>query len=252
MRLFFAMLGIQVAIGALNDVIDAPLDVVGKPAKPIPAGLVAPNVARGVAVGGALVGKALSAVSGPATVAVGAACLGLGWIYDLRLSRTMLSWVPLAVALPLLPIHAWLGATGSVPNSLLVLLPIGVLAGGGLALANGLVDVERDALARRANLTVVLGRSRSWLAHAVAVAAAVLLAVGLAPGSSPSGVGEVSGLAELRRGGLALGPLAVGLGAVLLLARRATTRERGWELEAIGVVALGIGWIAGVSLQQAG
>ena len=74
------MLGFQVAIGSLNDVVDAPLDATAKPRKPIAAGLVDPRTAVGVAAGGALVGIALSAVSGVATLVVGAAWGGDGWV----------------------------------------------------------------------------------------------------------------------------------------------------------------------------
>ena len=37
------------------------------------------------------------------------------------------------------------------------------------------------------------------------------------------------------------------LGAACLAARRASVRERGWELEALGVAGLGLGWLAGTA-----
>jgi 4-hydroxybenzoate polyprenyltransferase len=240
------MLGIQVAIGALNDVVDAPLDAIAKPRKPIPSGLVEPGRARVVAGGGAIVGLGLSALSGVATLLVGAACLGLGWLYDLRLSRTQLSWLPLALALPLLPVHAWLGAAGVLPVQLLGLLPVGILAGAGLALANGLVDIERDAGTRRAAIVVTLGRRRAWIAQSLLLLLAAGVAVVLAPAGAP-GHALSSVLGELRRWGIVLGCAALGLGAAVLAAGRPGIRERGWELEAIGVAGLGIGWLAGTS-----
>jgi 4-hydroxybenzoate polyprenyltransferase len=246
-RLFVAMLGIQVAIGALNDVVDAPLDAVGKPRKPIPAGLVARRAGLAIAGGGALVGLGLSLMSNAATLVVGAACLGLGWVYDLRLSRTALSWLPLALALPLLPLHAWLGAVGAAPPAVLALVPVGVLAGTGLALANGIVDVERDASAGRVGLVVMLGRARAWLAQTVLLTIAAGLALVLSPGGAPAD-GRVGGvLSVLRVGGLTLGCGALVGGAVILRAARTGVRERGWELEALGVAGLGIGWLAGAS-----
>ena len=241
------MLGIQVAIGALNDAIDAPNDAVSKPRKPIPSGLVDVRVAPVVAGGGALVGLGLSAVSGVATLAVGAACLGLGWLYDLRLSRTQLSWLPLALALPLLPIHAWLGAAGTVPLSLLGLVPVGVLAGAGLALANGLVDIERDAGTRRAALVVTLGRRRAWLVQTALLAIAAAIAAWLAPWSGSAGGELANTLVAIRRWGIVAGCAALGVGAAVLASGRAGIRERGWELEAVGVAGLGIGWLAGTS-----
>jgi 4-hydroxybenzoate polyprenyltransferase len=241
------MLGIQVAIGALNDVVDAPLDAAVKPRKPIPSGLVDRRVALGIAGGGALIGLGLSLVSGPGTLLVGAACLALGWAYDLRLSRTSLSWAPLALALPLLPVHAWLGASGSAPLSVLGLVPVGILAGTGLALANGIVDADRDARSGRAGIVVALGRSRAWLLQTSLLAVAAALAVLLAPGggSHDAGVGGVLG--PVRAGGLGIGCGLLVVGALVLHAGAASIRERGWELEAMGVAGLGIGWLAGAS-----
>lgn len=251
------MLGIQVAIGALNDVVDAPLDAVAKPHKPVPAGLVERGAALAVAGGGAVVGLALSAISGPATLVVGAAGLALGWAYDLRLSRTWLSWLPLTLALPLLPVHAWLGTTGTVPAGLVPLGPVGVLAGAGLALANGIVDAERDAAGGRNAIVVTLGRRRAWIAHAGLLAVAASLALALAPGgdgplhgaASPGLAGALSGL---RAWGLALGCAGLAGGAAVLLSGHAAARERGWELEAAGVAALAIGWLSGLSEISAG
>ena len=243
-RLFLAMLGIQISIGALNDVVDAPLDALAKPRKPIPAGLVDRRVALGVAGGGALLGLALSAASGLPTLVVGACCIGLGWLYDLRLSRTPLSWLPLSLALPLLPIHAWLGAAGEVPAALAMLVPVGVLAGAGLALANGIVDVDRDARSGRSAVVVALGRRRAWITQTVLLAVAATLAFALAPGGSSSSL--------IRWGGLMLGCVGLAAGAVVLASARAGIRERGWELEAVGVAGLAIGWLAGLSTPDGG
>jgi 4-hydroxybenzoate polyprenyltransferase len=245
------MLGMQVSIGAANDLADATLDARNKPRKPIPAGLVPVGLARGVAFGGAAVGLALSAISGLETGLAALGCLGLGYAYDLRLSRTSLSWLPLAVALPLLPIHAWLGATGAIPGSLRTLLPIGVLAGAGLALANGLVDVERDASGGRRAIAVALGRRRTWVLQTLVLAATAALVVAFAPVAPGGGAETVDGMAGalgfIRRWGFVIGVAVMALGALLLRANRAAIRERGWELEAAAVAALGLGWLAGTA-----
>jgi len=253
-RLFAAMLGIQISIGALNDVVDAPLDAMAKPRKPIPSGLVGRRSAIVIALGGAAIGIALSAVSGPWTALAGGACLGLGWLYDLRLSRTTWSWLPLSIALPLLPIHAWLGAAGSVPDGLVLLVPIGVLGGAGLALSNGLVDVDRDARTDRRAVSVALGANRTWTVQTVLLGAAAATAIVFAPDAGAGGVGPPLGppvpsaLGTVRWVGLGLGGACIALGALLLRSTDAGRRERGWELEAVGVAALGIGWLAGTTL----
>src|SRR6185369_11893209 len=155
--------------------------------------------------------------------------------------------------LPLLPIHAWLGAAGTVPAALVVLVPIGVLAGTALALANGIVDAERDSGSGRPATVVRLGRRRAWIVQSVVLAVAAGLAVVLAPGGGVSGAGSAAAgpaavLGLVRTWGLLLGCVGIALGGVVLASPRAGIRERGWELEAVGVAALGIGWLAGVSI----
>ena len=242
------MLAIQVSIGSLNDLVDAPLDARQKPRKPIPSGLVARRTAGIVAGGGAGIGIVLSAMSGPATGVAALACLALGYAYDLRLSRTALSWLPLSLALPLLPIHAWLGATGTIPSGLLTLVPVAVLGGAGLALANGLADVERDASEGRRTIAVTLGPRRAWLAQTTALAGAAVLALLLAPVVPDAAVGDRLVLLRVARlAGVWIGIGAMALGALALAAGQAGRRERGWELEAVGVACLGIGWLAGTA-----
>jgi geranylgeranylglycerol-phosphate geranylgeranyltransferase len=237
------MLCLQASIGALNDVVDAPLDAGHKPGKPLPRGLVSSRAAVLVTIVAGLAGLALSWPSGPATLAVAVAGAGLGYLYDLRLSRRPISWLPLALALPLLPIHAWLGATGSVPPGLVTILPAAVLAGFGLALANGLVDVERDAATGRRGIVVALGPAMAWPVHAGALGMVVLLAALLAPpAASSTGV-----LGTLRSAGVPLGGAVIAFGVAALRARSPRLRERGWELEAIGVAAVGIAWLAGTA-----
>jgi 4-hydroxybenzoate polyprenyltransferase len=208
------------------------------------------------------VGAALSAPSGVAVVVVAVAGLGLGYLYDLRLSRTPLSWLPLSLALPLLPIHAWLGTTGTVPPGLLSLIPAAVLAGAGLALANGLVDLDRDTRVGRLAVAVRLGPIRTWSIHAALLAIAAGMAVFVAPAAAPPGAAggppaagvalSLEVLRTVRLLGVWVGIALVALGAGALATRRAGVRERGWELEAIGVASIGLGWLAGTAAAAGG
>jgi 4-hydroxybenzoate polyprenyltransferase len=234
-RLGLAMFGLQASIGALNDVVDAETDAGHKPGKPIPRGVVTAAEAMVLAAGGLIVAVALAVPSGPATVAVAGGCLALGYLYDLRLSRTAWSWLPLAAALPLLPVFAWLGATGGVPPALLFLIPAGLVVGGGLGLANGIADLERDMATGVRTAAVRLGR-RAWAADAAAMAAGLAVAWLIAPGSP-----------TLRLGGLGLGSLLVIGGLGLSRARSAQRRERGWELQAAGVGVVALVWVAGIA-----
>ena len=252
-RLAISMLSIQVSIGALNDYVDAARDAMEKPGKPIPAGAASSRAAVWVAVVGATAGIVLTLPSGGAPTATAAVALLLGYAYDLRLSRTPWSWLPLALALPLVPVHAWLGASGQLPPSFMALYPAAVAAGGALALANGLVDLERDARSERPTAAVALGASRAWAIHLVLVAVLATLSVALAPlgiwdraGAQGTAI-AASALRSIPALAVGLGLVALGLGALALRAHEPAVRERGWELEAVGVAVVGVGWLAGVA-----
>lgn len=256
-RVGASMVSLQAAIGAVNDLADIEFDRLAKPAKPIPAGLVTLPAARAWAAGSMLVSLLLAAPSGMATVVVAVLCVSLGYVYDLRLSRTALSWLPLALALPLVPVFAWLGATGEVPRGLVALVPIAMLAGAALLVGNGIVDVERDAAAGKATVAVRLGRQRAWLGHAAAFVVAVTAALLFAPqgpSTAPPPVGPadvwMGALQGWRTVGVPLGGLVTAAGVALLAAADPGLRERGWELEGIGTAVIGLGWLAGIALLE--
>jgi 4-hydroxybenzoate polyprenyltransferase len=234
------MFAIQASIGSLNDLVDADLDAGRKAGKPIPHGHATRQEATAIAVTGLALGVTLTWPSGLAATAVALAGAGCGYLYDLRLSRTAWSWLPFALGLALVPLYAWLGATGDVPASLLPLVPIGILAGAGLALANGLADLERDSAAGIETAAGKLGRARAWAVHAGLLVAAVGLALLTLPGSiGDSRLGGVPSLVAIVAGsGLIAAGLALGWSGAPSL------RERAWELEALGVAIFGAGWVA--------
>lgn len=241
-RLGLAMLGFQVSIGALNDLSDIELDRARKPGKPLPRGAVQPAGAILLAVAGLALGIGLSVPSGPVTIAVGVAGAALGYAYDLGLSRTRWSWLPLAAALPLLPTYAWIGATGVLPTDVILLIPIGVVAGIVLALANGIADEERDRDAGVDTAVVRLGRGRAWIVHLVGLAAVIAAAALLAPRPALGSGGEAWG------GAVGLGAVLALAGLALAAAPAAALRERGWELESLGLALVGVAWLAGVAV----
>ncbi len=240
-RLGLAMTALQFSIGALNDVADAPLDRGRRPIKPVAEGLLSQRFGRAVAATSALVGLALAAVSGPVLVAVAALGLACGYAYDVRLSRTILAWLPLSIALPLVPIFAWLGATGRVPIGLIALVPIAALAGGGLTVGNALVDVDADRRRRVPSIAVRLGRPAAARLHALLLAVAALLAVIALPRSSSPAAGAL----------VVLGAAVLGLGVVALFRAGAPGRgglaRPGWQVEAVGAALMGVGWLAALA-----
>jgi len=135
------MLCFQFSIGAANDVVDRFDDAVAKPWKPIPSGAVPRRVAVGLAA--LLAGTGLAVTAGMPVGAwlLGAAGLACGLVYDVSLKRTALSWLPLAVALPLVP--AWVFVAADAWDALLWwAFPLGITLGLALHLANQAPDAR--------------------------------------------------------------------------------------------------------------
>jgi 4-hydroxybenzoate polyprenyltransferase len=235
------MTALQFAIGSVNDAADAERDG-GRPDKPIAAGLIDRRVAVAAAVAFALCGLVLSAPSGFPTLAVAAVGLAVGLAYDLRFRGTPASWMPFAVGVPLLPVYAWLGAAGALPIEFAILVPCAILAGIGIAVANALADVERDRAAGVGSIARSLGMDRAWRIHAAVLAAMSLGALGSL--GALRRVGD--GAADIGVALAVLGVATVGLGVGL--AGRSATVDRGWEVEAVGIAVLAVGWLLAVGL----
>ena len=238
-RLGLSMVALQASIGSLNDVLDARHDAGCKPGKPIPSGLVSPDVARGVMVVGAGLGIAAVAALGPILVALAGAVLVIGYAYDLVFKGTIWSWLPFAVGIPLLPVYGWLGAVGRPPTAFALLLPMAVLAGAGLAIANARADEERDAAAGLTSIATRSGNEVAWRIHAALLLVVVVVAVASL---------AVAGVAVAAVGlTLAAGLVVVG-GIVVGRSGSPERRERAWELEAVGIGLLATVWLAGLAL----
>jgi 4-hydroxybenzoate polyprenyltransferase len=238
LRLGVAMVALQASIGALNDVVDAPIDVRHKPDKPIPAGLLSPARARMVVFGSAGLGIVLTAPSGPGLLVLAGLGLAIGYAYDLRAKGTAWSWLPFALGIPLLPVFGWYGVTAALPTPFAIVLPTAVVAGSALAIANALADLERDRAAGIASVATWLGPERAWAVglwlHAVVVAMAIG-SLSLAGAPTPTIAGAV----------VASGVVLTGLG----LGRRTSAQwlEGAWEVQAIGIALLGATWLWGTA-----
>lgn len=154
------MLCYQFCIGLTNDVIDAPADANDKPWKPIPAGVLSLQAAirAAVFVGGAALLVTLLLPLG--AWAIGAAGLACGLLYNAWLKRTVLSWLPLSIALPLVPAWAY-RAAGEWDDLLWWAFPLGALLGLGLHLANQAPDVD-PAAPGESGLAGMLGARASY------------------------------------------------------------------------------------------
>ena len=235
-RLAVSMTALQASIGTLNDVVDAPRDAGLKLGKPIPAGLVSARLARAAVVAGGGLGVGLAIPSGWGTVALAVVALAIGFGYDLVFKGTVWSWLPFAVGIPLLPVYGWLGATGSLPGSFAVLLPIAVIAGAALAIANARADLERDATAGVGSVAIRLGLGPAWAVNAVLLSVVVVAAIATLAVSSASPVALACAIGA---------GLVIGLG--VLVGRRGdrAQREWAWELQAVGIGFLALAWLTG-------
>jgi 4-hydroxybenzoate polyprenyltransferase len=257
-RLALAMLAIQVGIGAANDLTDADRDAVVKPAKPIAAGLIAPDAARSVAVAGLGIGLLLAASLSPGALALAAAGAATGLAYDLRLKGTALAWLPFAVGIPLLVLFAWWGARQELSPAILVAAGLAVPAGAALAIANALPDAERDARTGVRSMATSLGLSRASRAVAglqalvgsAAVASYLALVGAIAgPSAPPVDAPIVAGLTGPAWAGVGLAGSVVllAIGVVLGAGESVTWRQRGWEVQAVGLGLLAAAWTGGLA-----
>ena len=231
-----AMFCLQASIGSANDVVDATADREAKPTKPIPAGLVSLRAATSVALVAGFGGLTLAALHGPAVLLVALMGYGIGLVYDLRLKRTPWSWLAYALALPLVPAFAWLGSGAGLPPRFPILVALALLAGTGLAVANGLVDLEGDVATGTAGVAGVLGRHRALGVVVGCDAAMIVMAVATA-----SSTGAPSSPAWLV---VATGALVCVAGAGLSAGRIEWQRRLGWELQAVAIALVAVGWFA--------
>lgn len=175
--LVLAMLGGQLAIGALNELVDLPIDTIAKPWKPLPSGMVTLAGARAMVAVGLGMMTVFGLMLGWPAFALLAAGTGLGLAYDLWLKRSSWSWLPYLLALPLLPIWVFI-ALGRPDHRLLFLYPLGALATVGVHLAQALPDTTRDRQAGLRTVTSLLGLGRTFaLAWAATLSAPVLARV---------------------------------------------------------------------------
>ena len=232
-RLLGAMLGGQLAVGAINELVDVELDRAGKPHKPIPSGLVTERGARIMAFGGLVIMTALSITFGLASFLLSALGTGTGIAYSLWFKRTIWSWVPYLIALPLLPIWVWTSLSEIDPGMFAV-YPIGAMAVIAVQLAQSLPDVEGDRAAGVRTLAVALGEDRARIGCWGAMLIATALAAAFAPWLTdhPARVWVAAGIA-----------IALVAANVALFRRNAQTGTMAcFPLIAAAVVTLGVGW----------
>jgi 4-hydroxybenzoate polyprenyltransferase len=190
---------------------------------------------------GAGVGVVGSLALGPATLLVGLLGYALGVAYDLRLKGTAWGWLCLALALPLVPVYAWLGVDAGLPPTVGMLFLLGGLAGVELAIANGLVDAPADGRIGRRGIAIRLGPEGARVVMAAAAAGVLGLAwlllfgPGMGAGPPPSGALVLA---------LLVGTLILVGGVAMSLRRDPAWSWRGWQVQAFGVAVVALVWLA--------
>ncbi|WP_313566825.1 UbiA family prenyltransferase [Mobilicoccus sp.] len=214
----------QLTIGWGNDLLDAGRDrAAGRADKPLADGALSPTVVA-TAIAAAGVGTlVLSMLLGlPAAVVHVVLVVGSGWAYDLVLKRTLVSFVPYAIAFGALPTVPTLAAT---PPTLppLWMLWAGALLGVGAHAVNVLPDLADDAATGVRGLPHALGERGARL----------LAAVSLFGGCLAAAVGGMSPAA-----GLVVGLLGAALSALTLFGSGRTPFRAAMALAALVVLAL--------------
>jgi 4-hydroxybenzoate polyprenyltransferase len=233
-----AMLLAQCSIGVANDYFDRELDATAKPWKPVASGLIAPRVALAIAGACAIGALATALLLGLASTVLVALGMGCGLAYDAGLKRTPFSPIPFMVALPVLPIWVYvtLGAWEAV---LWWLLPLGALLGLSIHIANTLPDIESDVANGVRGLPHRLGVRPSMFLSWGAFAAALALAVAIAPLIQP----------DLR---WYVGSLAVGAGCLIGTIRAFVVRgefalQLNFAAISAGAAVAAAGWLVAVT-----
>jgi 4-hydroxybenzoate polyprenyltransferase len=216
-----AVLAGQLSVGWHNDWLDAKRDsAAGRTDKPVATGEISRRTVGWCAFAAVVAAVPLSFASGWRAALAHLVAVALAWSYNGRLKATILSFVPFAIAFPLLVAFVTLGGPQASWPPWWALAAAGLL-GCSAHLVNVVPDLDDDLAAGIRGLPHVLGRSRS-----VSATVALLLAATVIESFGPG-----------RPGWGAVGAL-IGVGvtitAGIFLARRPGSR---WLFRAVLLVA---------------
>jgi 4-hydroxybenzoate polyprenyltransferase len=193
----------QLSIGWSNDAVDADADTeAARAAKPtVSDGL----STRALMTAALTVGAASLVFSWVVAGPIGGTChvigVAMGWLYNLRLSRTAWAWLPYAVAFGLLPSFVYVGLDGTWPPFWLTVAftVFGVSA----HLGNSLRDLDADTSIGLGGTAGRLGRRRTrylaWLLLLIGTGVVVAAVWSASPVAASIGAIVVVGLLGTAR-----------------------------------------------------
>ena len=181
LRITAVVLPAQLAIGAVNDLVDRADDTAaGRRDKPLVTGAASTAAARAVAVLGVAVSLLAAGLTSRSALAVAVGGLGAGLAYDLGLKRTLLSPVPWWVGFACVPLGAAAVAGTGLPAPR-VLAPLSLLLALGLHAANAMPDLADDRRAGVRSLPVRIGPGATRGVALLTMVGASVVAVAAAP-----------------------------------------------------------------------
>lgn len=203
--LAFATLAGQASVGWANDTIDADRDrLAGRRDKPIASGRLSETIVGGCAALALAASVPLSLLVGWRAAAAHLAAVGWGWMYDVRLKETIVSWLPYAVSFGLLPV-AIAAALPTSPRAQPAVVAAGALLGVAAHFANTVADADSDAVTGVRGLPQRIGPRGSLVAAAAFLLGAAALLIVATDGATAAIVAAaISGFvfvaAGVRRG----------------------------------------------------
>jgi 4-hydroxybenzoate polyprenyltransferase len=216
-----AVMAGQLSIGWSNDLVDQDRDsAVGRSDKPLATGAVSRRSVRNAAGAALVAAVVLSILCGWRSAVTHVFLLvGSGWAYNLRLKRTVWSWLPYAVAFGSLPSVVSLAAT-EPERAPWWMAAVGALLGVGAHVVNALPDLAEDARTGVRGLPHLLGYGRAQVVATTILTAASVIAVVAQPGLplpvSVVGLATVLGLAVVSLRGQGKAPFRAAIGIALV------------------------------------
>ena len=178
------MLSAQFSIGLSNDLLDQPYDKLVKPWKPLIIGTANSFIAVLFLLMLLLLSFIFTYEFGSLSLLLLIFGLSQGFMYNLGLKRTSLSWLPYSLAIPTVLVFARAVHGGEI-YPLLLFYILGFLVGPALNIANQLPEAEASELSGEKSLVHILGVKKARRVSTILLVATALIIIFLSLIKSP-------------------------------------------------------------------